>query len=92
MGKHTQHWNKLRADGRTNSTGIFVSHNLLPHLLTHLTSSSIEQTSSWKRRPETLEGFQRGRCCFALSVTKDNTQIPKEFDFFFFLKTQASFV
>lgn len=43
-------------------------------------------------RPETLEGFQRGRCCFALSVTKDNTQIPKEFDFFFFLKSQASFV
>lgn len=40
MGNHPQPWIECGADGRTNSAGISVSHNLLPYSLPRLTFSS----------------------------------------------------
>lgn len=51
----------------------------------------MKQTFSWKNGPETLEGFQSSRWCFALNSTQDNS--PRIFKFVsLFLKIQASFV
>lgn len=84
-GNHPQPWMECRADGRTNSTGISVSHNLLPYSLPRLTFSSHGADLLLEKATGTLEGFWSGRWCSALNTTKDNTQDPRGFTFFFFL-------
>lgn len=91
VGNHPQPWIGCRADGRTHSTRISVSHNLSPHSLPHLTFSSRGADLHLAKAIRNTGRVSKRQVVFCSEHHQGHYTRSRGI-FFFFLKLQAAFV
>lgn len=91
VGNHPRPWIERTADGRTNSTGISVSHNLLPYSLPLLTFSSHGADLRLEKATRNAGRVSERQVVFRWEHHQGQRTRPQRI-FLFLLKIQASFV